>query len=160
MLQYTLSCAKGAGSAGLADLPPVPVLSRRHGGFGRNPRQRTAARSDAAGLLCAEKPGPRAEDDCELVVAMVRGALSTMLAASERILHEVCQDRAIQPVSAVGPDEARWRRLIAKFAVKKLAAEGLVFSLKAGNKPAETADDPAAPGPYDGNYKNNQGDNR
>ena len=36
----------------------------------------------------------------------------------------------------------------------------LVFSLKAGNKPAGTADDPAAPGPYDAIYKNIQGDDR
>jgi hypothetical protein len=43
---------------------------------------------------------------------------------------------------------------------KKLIAEGLVFSLKAGNKPPETADDPAAPGPYDAIHKNNQGDDR
>ncbi len=42
----------------------------------------------------------------------------------------------------------------------KPTAEGLVFPLKAGNKPAETANDPTVPGPYDAIHKNNQGDNR
>jgi hypothetical protein len=43
---------------------------------------------------------------------------------------------------------------------KKPIAGGLVFSLKAGNKPPETADDPAVPGPYDAIHKNIQGDGR
>jgi hypothetical protein len=58
------------------------------------------------------------------------------------------------------PDKARTAQREEKFAAKKPFAEGLVFSLKAGNKPPETADDPAAPGPYDAIYKNIQGDNR
>ena len=109
---------------------------------------------------CAENRGPRAEDDCELVGSNWSEARWHDAGGSERALREVCLDGAFQPVSGVGPDAAGSRRLVAKFAAKKLLAEGLVFSLKAGNKPAETADDPAAPGPYDAIHKNNQGDNR
>ena len=43
---------------------------------------------------------------------------------------------------------SRWRS-VAQNAPPRDVAVGLVFPSKAGNKPAGTADDPTAPGPYD-----------
>ncbi len=66
----------------------------------------------------------------------------------------------IRPTVPQEPNGAAAAQPEKRFAGKKPIAEGLVFSLKAGNKPLETADDPAVPGPYDAIYKNIQGDGR
>jgi tripartite ATP-independent transporter DctP family solute receptor len=53
------------------------------------------------------------------------------------------------PVFAAAAYQLPRRNLAQNSAAKKRAAEGLVFPLKAGNKPSKDGDDPAAPGPYD-----------
>jgi hypothetical protein len=66
----------------------------------------------------------------------------------------------IRPAAPGKPNGAGTAQPEKRFVGKKPIAGGLVFSLKAGNKPPETADDPAASGPYDAIYKNIQGDGR